>query len=287
MKTLRKIPIHHRLPITLIKLFIARVFYKIYHHIFRIDRKIVRRRRLTYDLDLSEGIDFYIFLFGHFQKHIFQYCGFPITDDAVIFDVGANMGCMTLPFAQMVPKGHVYSFEPTHDGFKKLKNNLSLNPNLLTRVTPIQTFVSNQTTSLHELKAYSSWKINHLAPHRHPVHGGCVSNTDLVPSITIDDFFEKEKLHRIDLMKIDTDGYELDVLEGSRKVIEKYRPYIIFEFGFFSEKEIDKKAQNLFDLLIPMGYSLINMKSKNEVTSDNFFKEIPYRYATDILARPS
>ena len=66
-----------------------------------------------------------------------------MSDDGVIFDVGANIGSLTFNFAQLVPKGLVFAFEPTDYAFKKLLRNLSLNPVIAKRIIPIQQFLSD------------------------------------------------------------------------------------------------------------------------------------------------
>ena len=44
-----------------------------------------------------------------------------------------------------------------------------------------------------------------------------------VPAVSIDDFYIENKVPRIDLIKIDTDGHELRVLKGARRTVAKYR----------------------------------------------------------------
>ncbi len=68
---------------------------------------MIRRGGLNFQVDLSEGIDFSVFLFGAFQKHIRKWAAKCISQDAVILDIGANIGTMTLPFAQMAVTANV------------------------------------------------------------------------------------------------------------------------------------------------------------------------------------
>ena len=51
------------------------------------------------------------------------------------------------------------------------------------RITTIQIFLSDTTTKDHELRAYSSWKLNEKPSHRH--HGGIIKSTERIETITI------------------------------------------------------------------------------------------------------
>jgi len=68
-------------------------------------------------------------------------------------------------------------------------------------------------------------------------------------------------LNRLDLIKNDTDGHELQMLEGSRKTIEKYKPYVIFEVGLYIIEEYDITLEQYFNYFSSFGYTLLNNKS--------------------------
>jgi FkbM family methyltransferase len=278
------IPLLHRLPITLIRLGIARWLYRVLKIFLRDDNHLVRRHGVNYLVDISEGIDLSIFLFGSFQTHIFAKDFFALKPDSIVFDVGANMGSMTFRFAQLVPQGKVYAFEPTTYAFGKLSRNLSLNDDLARRIIPVQTFLSSRSAKAHRLVAYSSWKVDKRPPDAHRLHGGTFKPADDVPTTTIDDFCRDNKIQRVDLIKIDTDGHELEVLQGARETLSKNRPFIIFEIGLYILKERGVSFEEYYNYLAPLGYTLINSKSGMVVTLDNFAQEIPFSFTIDIFA---
>ncbi len=80
------------LPLTKIRIKIAGILYRIVRIFYRSDIKTVKRNNITYELDLSEGIDFSVFLFGNFQKYIFGKGLINIKENSTIIDVGANIG---------------------------------------------------------------------------------------------------------------------------------------------------------------------------------------------------
>jgi len=283
----RQIPILKRIPVTLGKLIIARAIYHVLRIFLHRDQYIIQRSGICYEVNLREGIDLSLFLMGSFQGYIVGNNLFSLPNDAVVLDVGANIGSMALRFAQLAKQGHVYAFEPTDFAFEKLLRNVSLNPELSRRITPVQSFLSDHSEARCQIRVYASWKIDGTVAVKHPLHGGIIQPAEGVSAVTIDDFCKKRGLHRVDLIKIDTDGHELEVVRGAHKTIEKYRPCVIFEAGLYIMKEHKVAFELFFDYFSYRGYTLINCKNGKIITLDNYFKQIPLRYTTDIVALPS
>ena len=271
---------------TRVKLFIARILYFILHMLLLKNKRIVRRKGVVYQVDLSEGVDLSLFLFGDFQNHVTSKKYFSLKADAIVFDIGANVGSSVLRFAQLVPHGHVYAFEPTDYAYQKLLINLSLNPQLANRITAVQLFLSGETRADHHLEAYSSWKVDGKSSDIHPLHGGMLKSAESVPAVTLDDYCLEHEIQHIDLIKIDTDGHELQVLAGARRIIEQCLPYIIFEIGLYVLKEHKVEFQQYYSYLTNFNYSLLNAKNGREINLQNFNSQIPARTTTDIIAVP-
>ena len=281
-----KTSILNKIPMTRVKLFIARILYLLLRTILRQDHHLIRRRGVVYQVDLSEGVDLSLFLFGNFQGHITNQKYVQLKDDAVICDVGANIGGMSFRFAQQVPRGHVYAFEPTDFAFRKLLKNLSLNPKLAKVITPIQLFLSDQTKCNHQMQAYASWKVDGSASNVHPLHGGAIKSALEIPAMTLDDFCTTNKIQRVDLIKIDTDGHEFGVLKGARRTVEKNRPYIIFEIGLYVLQEQNIEFEQIHAYFGEFDYCLFDAKSGQKVSLQNFNYRIPRRSTIDIVAVP-
>ena len=275
----------NRLPITKIKTFIGRVLYRLVHLIYREDRRVIVRKGIKYAVDLSEGIDLSMFLFGNFQKHVSQNERLSLPQDAIIFDVGANFRMMTLQFAKQASLGKVYSFEPTFYAFSKLKKNLELNPELAKRIVAIQNFVSSSTSGEPDIKAYASWKGGGVVKGaKHQVHGGIAKSTDGIGAVSLDNFCEQKVIKRLDFIKIDTDGYEFEVLKGAQKVISKFSPIIIFEVGIYVMEERNIDFSDYLRFFGPLNYSLFNSNNLKEINANNYYKHIPLKGTIDILA---
>jgi FkbM family methyltransferase len=282
----KQIPLWHRLPLTRFKLLGARIIYGVVRPLLGRNDRSIRRKGINYRVDLSEGIDLALFLFGNFQKHVTSAKHFRLPPDATVFDVGANFGVMALMFAKACPRGRVYAFEPTMYAYRRLLVNLSANPKLSERIVPVQAFLSDQTDASQSPVAYSSWKVDGKTPGAHPVHGGSRQSVEGAGIMTIDNFCEQRQIHRVDLIKIDTDGHEFQVLWGASKTLSNARPHIVFEAGLYTMEEKGITFDRYFDYLASFGYRLLNTKNGREVSPRNYLKEIPLRSTTDILAVP-
>lgn len=267
------------------KIFGAWILYRLVRLVIRGDRHVIVRNGITFEVDLSEGLDLSVFLFGRFQRHVANNRRVRLEDAAVILDVGANVGMMTLQFARTVPAGRVYAFEPTHYAFAKLTRNLELNPELAARVTPVQTFVSSKSRADPHLTAYASWKVDGTRTGgEHQIHRGSPRSAEGVGAIALDDFCDRRQIARVDFIKIDTDGHELEVLQGARGILRRFRPIVIFELGLYILRERNIRFDEYLDFFAGLGYSLLEGRSLKTIDGDNYLRRIPSRGTVDILA---
>ncbi len=277
----------HNLPITRLKLFVARILFHLVKPIYGIKKRIIKRNGINFEIDITEGLDLSLFLFGNFQKHVSENIYINLPNDAIVFDVGANVGIMSLHFSKKTPQGKVYAFEPTHFAIQKLNRNLDLNQGISQNIQTIQTFVSSEEKKQSDIKAFSSWKIDkEVGENQHPVHGGKAMSTDGVPTITIDEFVKTEGIARLDFIKIDTDGHEFDVLMGAQKTIEKYKPQIIFELGQYVMTERGINFKDYDNFFIELDYKLSNAANNKKITIANFNNIVPAKGTIDVLALP-
>ena len=275
------------LPITRIKIFGAKILYKLTTPFVGSEKRTIVRDGINYEVDLAEGIELSLFLFGNFQRHILKNSFLKIQENYTIIDIGANVGLMTLPFAKLVPGGKVFSFEPTHYALERLKKNLALNPEIAKRVTVINSFVSEKSDINPDILAYSSWKVDGAGgSNLHPVHLGTPKDAQGVPSISLNDFVEQQKLEKIDFIKIDTDGHEYEVFKGAERAIAKYRPKIIFEIGLYVLDEKNITFDFYMDYFKRLNYKLVDTKTSVEIHSTNYKRYIPRSGSTDLIAIP-
>lgn len=270
---------------TRFKMLAGHVLYRILV-LLGIDRhQAVTRGGIRYCLDLAEGIDLSIFVFGSFQPHVSLNPFLQLSGDAVIIDVGANCGTVTLALARRYPQARVYTFEPTSYAYERLRGNITLNPGLAPRIMACQYFVSDEQGAAGQSTCYASWRVDSLSGDRHPVHLG-IAKDGAAECVSIDAFVAGERLQRVDLVKIDTDGNELAVLRGMADCLARFRPAVIFELSTYLLRENRESFDLYEELFRAAGYDLFRAHDHRPVCATNVDQLVPRAGSIDILALP-
>ena len=146
-----------------------------------------------------------------------------VPKNATILDIGANIGFVSSIFSIHNPDATIYSLEPGLENYNYLNKNIEFNE--LNNVIPLNIAASNENSvgSFHE---FSAW--GYLSS---PDNNSSGSN--LVKVQTIDSLVEELGLKKIDLIKIDVEGFESQVFEGMRGTLSNFNPKVIFEFNSF------------------------------------------------------
>jgi len=269
------------------KITIARIIFSFLQLVGVKHKQIVTRNGITYELDLREGIDLSIFLFGAFESHIARNASEYIPENGVFLDVGANVGAISLLVAKLVKHGRVYAIEPTDYAYAKLRRNITLNFELAERIFPVQTFFAEQSNPQSNLVAYSSWAIKENKNNEvHPVHKGSAMVASC-GQVTVDDFVLSQQLETVSLIKIDTDGHEYHVLLGAQNTLKKYKPVIIFEACQYLMLPPNPTFSDLKQLLSTHSYRLCRLDRHTEITVEVFERECPPNGGMNLLAIPN
>lgn len=176
--------------------------------------------------------------------------------DAVILDVGSNFGYYAIELALALgPEARAIAFEPFPTNFDRLKQNIQLN-DLGNQITPLSIALSNEnrvsTMSLRSGK-------NNTGSAQVGIEGVDVELAAL------DDIWPSLKLGRLDMMKIDVEGHEVNVLNGGRSIIEEHRPCLLVELDPPRLEESGSSSTELIDLLNSLNYKLYESKRRGLV----------------------
>lgn len=169
--------------------------------------------------------------------------------DPVIFDVGANHGDWTRGIWRALHKGHYFAFEP-QSGCQE-----SLAASGIPTLTIISSALSDQPG---EMTLHSDFDGSGLASfyERSETYLDHPSRVARVPVTTVDDFVKTQRLQRIDFMKIDVEGAELQVLRGSEGSL-KAKVIRTFAFEFGSANIYSRVFfRDCWDFMQSHGYSL-------------------------------
>jgi FkbM family methyltransferase len=161
---------------------------------------------------------------GYFESLELDFFARAAAGSNVVLDVGANVGLYSCVAGTNVPpQGVVYAFEPITENVAYFQKNL-LNNGL--RNVEIYQLAMGEGEGELEIFVSSESIATHSASSSHS--GG--DSTVTVPMTSIDAFVESKGIERVDLLKIDVEGYDGYVLRGSVKTIESHRPTIFIEY---------------------------------------------------------
>lgn len=182
--------------------------------------------------------------------------------EPIVFDIGANEGQSIEQFRQAIPAAEIYAFEPSASTFAKLCARTSNYPNVhlvnsgVGAVSGLSTLLENedsQTSSF--LRPLETW------------WGEVVAETE-VELVALDDFCAAREIQRIDLLKTDTQGFELEVLKGaSRLMMSREVRLVLLEVIFADLYEGIPPFDVVFGFLRENGFELVGFY--NSVVRDH------------------
>jgi FkbM family methyltransferase len=257
---------------TAYKISIARMMYRAVHAgrtLFgRHDQEIVVRDGVVYDLDLSQGIDFAMFLGGMFERNTALALRKLVEPSSLVLDIGANIGAHTLRLAKLVgPKGRVLAFEPTDFAFRKLKRNLSLNPELASRVDAFHCFLTDRDVAGVPDAIYSSWPLTGKLG-LHAKHLGSEMRTEAAVARSLDSILSERPDLKVRLVKLDVDGFECGVLRGATRMLRETKPIFLMELAPYALEERGASLDEVLSYFLPNGYALFGERTEKPLPSN-------------------
>lgn len=156
-----------------------------------------------------------------------------VKKNAVILDVGANLGNHTIFFAKECAANKIYAFEPTRKTFQILEENIRIN-HLDSIVVAMNIALGAKDTKADIIVNVKDAGSNYVEEN---TDGNVIMNT--LDGLSLDD--------KIDFIKIDVEGFELEVLKGAKETIAKDHPDIFVEI-------FNKNYNKVHSLLMKMGY---------------------------------
>lgn len=200
-----------------------------------------------------------------------------LSDSKVVFDVGANLGNHTLFWAKKLNTDVIYSFEPYIPNFERLLHNVQ--NNLLDNVYPINKAIGKK-------EGYTCVKEFH-----EDNYGGTTLNEEIqsegeIEVITIDSFVKGKKIESVDFIKIDTEGYEVSVLDGAQKTISKYYPDLWIEVNSQTFQEIMNRLEQLeYIVADTLGFNILFLNPRRHTKIEQIDINIVWKAMFNNLER--
>lgn len=152
------------------------------------------------------------------------------TGTVVVFDVGANEGDFSAGVARRLRDFSVHAFEPHPQTFERLRQRFAYDGRFIINQLAVAaapghiTLYDYADTAGSNMASLFKATFEDIYPHK--------SHGLEIPSVTLDDYADRNDIKQIGLIKIDVEGAEKMVLEGARKIIETRRVDAIqFEFN--------------------------------------------------------
>ena len=191
----------------------------------------------------------------------------------LVFDVGANVGQSIKFFRRTFPKGRVFAFEPDPDSFNELTRkykdeNLQLFQMALSNVEGNELMYQYERSELNSLLRFDPAIQDDSAVY-FPTYGNfCFANIKTVGTISvitrkIDSLINDLEIPQIDLLKVDTQGWDYNVLMGAEGAFANGRiKAVLVELNFDPMYQGQAPAETIKSYLDENGFRLVDFYEK-------------------------
>jgi FkbM family methyltransferase len=241
--------------------------------------KFIKKIFNFFGYKLTKVLDKDVLNFDYISKNLIT------KSDPIIFDVGANKGQSIIRYKKLFKSPIIHSFEPNIDVINVLKKKYYNDKNLFLNSLAVGEKKGNLEFNVNSISGHSSFK-------------KLVANTTWIKKrsesinidskkytakkinakiVTLDDYASENNILNIDILKIDTQGFEDKVLAGAQKLLEKNRIKLIQLELIFSE--IYENVLQIYDVektLIPNNYKLFGINQGGNLMSH-------YVYQSDFI----
>lgn len=213
-------------------------------------------------------------------------------DDPVIFDVGSNDGVSILQFKKIWPKSTIHCFEPQHECWESLDRLANQHSEII-----INKFAAGEITEkdkefyTHDLnsgisgfnkinlKSKDSIDLNKIIDEDKQLknYAETINHPRKVMVKNLDEYINENNIKRINLLKLDTQSFEIDILKGLAKSLSLI-DIIISEVKFYDYYEKQLSFHELESLLNPFDFKLYDIShiSKNPMNGRTDWVDVIY-----------
>ena len=221
----------------------------------------------------DKGIERKLYLTGSYEKGLLKVLDIILKPGDVVVDAGANIGLISVFCALRVgEKGSVLSFEPHPETFSILQRNITVN-----KLSTVRAFKQALGSEHSFAKIYSNLQINR----------GAASIVDFLEDspafdievVTLDGVLNQNSISRINLLKIDVEGFEMEVLKGAMDaLIKDDSPILVVECSN-TRNNFNYSMVDLFTFLTQkLGYQIF----KFAISKEKISKLVPVKRVEDL-----
>lgn len=224
--------------------------------------RVATRDDINFRLDISDYMEYTLYFGIKTEPREILYN--LIKDGMVVLDVGTNIGETLLNFAKYNPNGLNYGFEPVPYLFERAKHNISLNQ--FENITLNNIALSDNEDTLFFQK-----------PSNNNSGGIAMSkqkndSNQAVKATKLDTFVVKQQIQKIDFIKMDVEGFEMNVLKGAENSIRKFKPLLFIELDNNNLKKGNSSSKDLVSWLEDLNYHITKADTGETINSNYAFE---------------
>lgn len=213
----------------------------------------------------------------------------PAREDSLLIDVGANVGGYTAMMREAKPEAYILAFEPLQAMWEQLYQRFCADE----KVVLTQNAVSDGVGYEQGYAVHEAWTLDKPERARRGRNAASLERegpgTFPLHFVDLDTYLGEQPWHQytIDLLKVDTDGYEYKVLDGAVRTIAKHRPLIYLELSYMVDDIEPGSVPAFLDLIYDtLGYTLLDQDGQWWSKAARL-AEYPWHTSFDVLAVPN
>jgi len=178
-----------------------------------------------------------------------------IKEGDLVIDIGANIGHMTITMSLANGRnGLTLAFDPNPHVLKILKQNCELNKEL-TNIIPLPFAITDTEEEFYYNSSEASFNNGGISKEKDSRHGKFALK-EKIKGIILEKYLNQnhpQRLEKLTLIKIDTEGYDKQIIKSISNLLVKHQPVIISEY--FKKLTPEERSEH-FEMLSSMGYEL-------------------------------
>lgn len=179
-----------------------------------------------------------------------------------IIEIGANVGASFVPIANKYPSFNFHCVEPVPSFFNLLQKNIvSYKTNNIRSYNLAVSSINGKMVEIHTQMGTAGALAEYDGHH--------YMGTLKIVSKTVDTLFSDKN---VVFIKLDVDGFEFDILKGSHKIFELYKPMCFMEFHTKIMKQLDIDPLEVSKFFEDLGYERISIyyDFKHIITTNSY-----------------